>query len=250
MKWMKMLLIGCLVCFITTPTYCCADEDVNMEEVSRNRIAIGLTALTFAGLGIGIASLSTGSGSKNKSHSHKSNASNGYTSYLSNYCYSGSRGQSVFIPPQTMTINHNPFDEISFNNDTIFTGPSTFPFTNNPSGNIFNTLTGYFFSTPDLNDLGNGNFIPFIELPDGSINELTTIAFEDHRTSSFFGPFTQPGTYYFGIRLDEVTILPVRTLIGSVTIEINQAPAQTFEFIIPANRFGAASNIACFNLNF
>ena len=97
-----------------------------------------------------------------------------------------------------------------------------------------NVLSGLF--TSHLSTAGQGSITAFVHLPDGSTSILGNISLSGNTSSSIpYGPFNQLGTYSFGIRVDEGTVLPAQTRAGSIEIDVNGSTMQKYDVILPAN---------------
>lgn len=97
-------------------------------------------------------------------------------------------------------------------------------------------LSGVFVTHPALSVSNQGRMIAFVRLPDGTTQVLGSLLISSRGgTSLTCGPFTQKGTYTFGISVEEGTSLSSHLKVGYVEINVNGSTVDTHDFLVPAH---------------
>ena len=92
-------------------------------------------------------------------------------------------------------------------------------------------IEGTFTTHPIPTLSGQGSITPFVQLPDGTTDTLETIALTRNGCLSFsYGPYTQKGTYAFGVHSTHGTNIPSQAKIGTLEIKLNGSRVQCGEF--------------------
>lgn len=95
-------------------------------------------------------------------------------------------------------------------------------------------LSGVFVIHPTLSESHQGSITAFVRLPDGSTQTLGSLPFSSRTGSSIpYGPFTEKGTYTFGIRIEEATSLPSK--VGSLEANVNGSTVESYDFFVPVH---------------
>lgn len=259
---------------IEDPCSCTADSCscmlVNQQDARRARIANIVTGATIVALVGGVAYAAFGSSghrhhSSHNSSSYSNNSDNHYShhSHHSSSRHSddsyASNHNSEYSP--SSYYSSNPYSIFSENDASSFSGNSSQPFTNPQfldrgsvpfldEGNLpararkvpytkdsksSNQLSGVFISHSSLSTPNQGSFRAFVQLPDGTLEVLGNISFSNSASSSLsYGPFTQKGSYAFGICVDEGTELSRQVKVG-LEINMNGSTVQNAEFFVPAH---------------
>ena len=97
-------------------------------------------------------------------------------------------------------------------------------------------VSGHFFTYPAPSASSRGSVAAYVRLPDGTVEDLGSLSFSPSSASSLsYGPFKQPGTYHFGIRVEEGSVFASQIKIGSVEINCNEEAVKKHDFFVPAH---------------
>jgi hypothetical protein len=95
-------------------------------------------------------------------------------------------------------------------------------------------LEGTFFSCTHPSGQAKGNGTVFVQSPDGTTHFLGHLPLDGNMEMCVpCGPFHEPGTYVFGMQLDEGASICSQTRGASVEIKIDGSSVQRYDFIIP-----------------
>jgi hypothetical protein len=236
-------------------------DDECERRAQMSRILTGVTVVAIAG---GIAYAVSQSGGHGHHHSSDSSSSSSSSSssyssssqcYPSTSCYSySSSDSSDYSSRSSSSYSSSSYDRSNYNsinksNVSNFSRNDRRHRRTNPqymerakkgatiahdSSSMANQLSGLFMS--HFTTSGQGSFTAFVQLPDGSMRVLGSIPFSGNTSTSLpYGPFNQVGTYTFGISVDEGTVLPIQTKIGSIHLDVNGSTVQSHEFSLPSH---------------
>lgn len=97
-----------------------------------------------------------------------------------------------------------------------------------------NELSGAFILHA-ISGFQQGSMSAFVRLPDGSTQTLGNVSLGGRTESSIpFGPFTQKGTYSFGMNVEGGTSLTSQVKIGTLEVNVNDSNVKTHDFFVPA----------------
>lgn len=189
----------------------------------------------------------------NNHNNHNNNNHNNHNNHHSNHDHcSSSPWYSDYSPSRY--YSSNPYSIFSENNVSNFSGsnsqvlmdPQRFQ-----RGDLFirakhlarsqsksesskeaSELSGAFILHP-VTGLHQGNAAVFVRLPDGSTQTLGNATFSCKSSSIPYGPFTQKGTYAFGINVEGSPSLSSQVKIGSIEVNVNDSTVETHDFYIP-----------------
>lgn len=111
------------------------------------------------------------------------------------------------------------------------------------------SLSGSFF--PGFSsERAKGSFTVFMQSPDGRIRSLGRVSLLHPSCSSMiFGPYTQPGVYTFGIRVEEEIEASTQIQAGRFEIQLNGSSIESYDFHLPSGAtIGYEPPLATFEL--
>lgn len=212
------------------------------EDTYRTRVAYVVAGLTVIGLAAGIACLGTASGH----HHHHSRCSgmssvDNYRPYSSScshhshsHCSDYSDCYSSYYDSCTSSDSHHHHRSGSYDSYSDFSRNSYSSFSSDESRNFVargkvnpteeKALSGRFITH------GGESVTPFIQLPDGTTHSLGRIA---GNGSIPYGPYSQTGSYTFGVSLDQANETSHQLKLGSFQIEVNESTVQKVDFTAP-----------------
>ena len=219
---------------------------VREPDVFRSRsakVALGATLIALAG---GIAYFALGD--CGKYHKHKHHGEGGSFSGLTDFSYGGgdngwgSNDNQIYGNVFSGAINGG--SEVHPRSDPqIFerSAPGNLPARARRSIRMKNMgesdqISGTFMTHPTFSPSAKGSVSAFVQMPDGSIQSLGTLSFSSGSGSSLpYGPFTQKGSYVFGIKVDEGVLLSSQIKVGAVEVSVNGSTVEKRDFILPAH---------------
>jgi len=109
-----------------------------------------------------------------------------------------------------------------------------------------NQITGVFVTHPSLSNTGKGSVTAFVQMPDGTTQVLGSLPFSSSSGSSLaYGPFHQKGNYVFKVSVDEGSVFPSHSKVGSVEINVNGSTVESRDFFAPAHASGRYEPVPC-----
>lgn len=97
-------------------------------------------------------------------------------------------------------------------------------------------ISGVFTIHPSLSASTKGSITVFVQMPDGSIQNLGNLSFSANAGCSLtYGPFKQKGNYLFGIRLDQGATFSSQTKVCTVEVHLNGTIVECYDFFAPAH---------------
>ncbi len=230
---------------------CWVYEDAEDEQrAKRARILVGATVVALIG-GAACLAFGVGQGRCHSSHHHSC-----YSSSYSGCRYSSwspSSSDSSWSGSGSGSSSHS-HSSSSTSIPSIFTTNTTSSFGSSPSEQLgpqlspeshglvrskwvkkrSKELSGVFRSHAVSS--AKGSFTAFVHLPDGTTETLGLLSFGPGCYSSIpYGPFDQVGTYAFGIRINEGTVLPSHAKVGSFEVKVNRSTVQSGDFFIASH---------------
>lgn len=223
---------------------------VNQEEAQRAKTAKFVAGLTLIAVIGGVAYFAFGSSCHGHSHSSSCSSSSYRGHSYSSSCDSSSDDSSSsrrHSHSHSHRHSHSSDYSSSFwesstgsnsilRNDEGFDMPleGNFQLPRIKKSQESNQITGVFVTHPTLSPSCKGSMTAYVQLPDGTSQVLGTLPFSANGGSSLsYGPFTQKGSYVFGMKLND-GILSSSTKVGSVEIHVNGSTVEVRDYVVPA----------------
>jgi hypothetical protein len=259
-RWIAYFTLFCILFTLSKPSQLCADECpymldseaefpcVDQERAWRERTARIVVGATAVALVVGVAILACSSSSSHHSSSSSSSSYSRDSYYSSSSCshrhhhhhhrhhhHSSSSASIVGISKVGPRRATDPqfYERDSLEGNLPARSRQLVRVKNSQD---LNQLSGSFTTHPSLSTSGQGSVTAFVQMPDGTTQILGSLPFSSSTGSSLsYGPFTQKGTYLFGISLDGGISLASQSKVASVEVNVNGSTVESRDFFVPAH---------------